>query len=101
MNCPAEVAYFYGVFMQENVLRLEIAMQDVIRVHILHGCTDLSDPFFYSLLWHLTSLFQVLVKILPQTRLKDQIGRIIIHKKVVQFDDMGMIEETLDLDFSD
>lgn len=50
MNGPAEVTYFNGVFVQENVLRFEIAMEDVIGVHVFHSCTNLTNPFFDCLL---------------------------------------------------
>lgn len=73
MDGPAEIADLYCVFMQEDVLRLEVAMQDIIGVHVLHSCTDLTDPFFNCLLWYLSSFLQVLVKIFPQAWLKDQI----------------------------
>jgi hypothetical protein len=35
VDCPSEVAYFYSVFMQKDVLRLNVPVDDIIFMHIL------------------------------------------------------------------
>lgn len=57
MNGPPKIADLDHVLMQEDVLRLEVAMQDVVGVHVLHCCTDLPDPLLHGLLWHFPRLF--------------------------------------------
>ena len=98
MDGPAEIADFYGVLVQQDVLRLEVAVQDVVGVHVQHGCTDLPDPLLDCLLWDLARFFEVLVKIFAQAGLKHQISGVVVNEEVVKFDDMRMIEEALYLD---
>lgn len=87
--------------MKKDVFWLEIAVQHIILVHIFHPEADLPYIFPHSSLRKPADLLHVVVKILPKTRLEDQISAVLIDEEVIQPDDVRMVEETLDLDLSD
>lgn len=87
--------------MKKDVLRLEVPMQHIVLMHIFHPKTDLPHVFPHSPLRKPADFLHVVVKILPKAWLEDQIGAILIDEEVIKPDDVRMVEETLDLDFSD
>lgn len=87
--------------MKENVFRFEIAVQHIIFMHVLNSKTNLPHVFPHSPLRKPANFLKIMIKILPKTRLKDQISAILIDKEVIQPDDVRMVEEALNLDLSD
>lgn len=69
--------------MKKDVFWLEIAVQHIILVHIFHPKTDLSHVFSHSPLRKPADLLHVVVKILPKTRLEDQICAVFIDEEVI------------------
>lgn len=57
--------------MKENVFRFKVPVYDIIFVHILDCCADLSNIFPYNFLRHFTTLLQFLIEVIAKTRLKD------------------------------
>lgn len=101
MNCPTKIAYFYHVLVQKDVLRLKIAMQNIISMHILYPLTNLLNIFFHNFFRKFADFFQILIQILSKTRLKDKICCLLINKKVIKMDYMRMIHKTLYFYLSD
>lgn len=79
--------------MEKNIFRLYISMYDILFMHILNSLTDLFDdlldwPFSNSVLL----ILDALIKVISQTRLKEQIYVGAIYVEVVKLDNVGMIE---------
>lgn len=87
--------------MEENVFRFEVAVQDIVLVHILHSKTDLPHVFSHSSLRKSTNFLKVVVEIFAKTRLKDQISAIIINKEVIELNDVRVVKEALNFDLPD
>lgn len=85
--------------MEEDVFRLDIAVDDVVFVHEIDGGADLPDEFPHQFLRHFAHFLQVLVEVLPQAGLQHKIGAVVVHEEVVKFDDVGVLQEALDFDF--
>lgn len=101
MNCPTKIAYFYHVLVQKDVLRLKIAMQDIISMHVLNSLANLLNIFSHNFFRKFTDFFQILIQIFAQTRLKDKICCLLINKKVVKMNYMRMVHKTLNFYLSD
>jgi len=60
--------------MEQDVLRLEISVNDVVIVHVLNSCANLPDILLGCFLRNSTIFLQILIKIFAQARLQDQIS---------------------------
>jgi hypothetical protein len=86
--------------VKEDVFRFEVAVDDVVYVHVLNCLANLPDVLSDHFLRHLTGFLQVLVKILSQTGLEHKTGTFLIDEEVIEFDDVGVVDKTLNFDFS-
>ena len=87
--------------MQQNVLGFDIPVYHVLIVHELDSMADLlhhlADLFFDK-----SALFsQRGVHIATEARLKDQVQVFLVAEEGVQLDYVGVVQEALDLHFSD
>ena len=57
--------------MEQNIFRFEISVDNVVFVHILNSCANLSNVLFHCPLGDFSILLQVLIQVLAQARLKD------------------------------
>lgn len=86
--------------MQEDILRLDIPMNDVIFVQIFNSIAYLPYPFFHFFFRHSPHLFQIGIQVFTETGLQDQIGWLLIYKKIIKFNNIRMVEIWLYFDLS-
>lgn len=60
--------------MEENILRFEVSVYDIIFVHVLDCCANLSNVLSYNLFRHFSVLFQFLIEVIAKTGLKNQVS---------------------------
>jgi hypothetical protein len=101
VNCPTKITYFNHILVEQDVLRLQISMQNIILMHVFDSLANLFHIFPYYSLRKTSCVLQVLIEIPSQTRLKYQVGCLLIDKEVIKMDYMRMTEKTLDLYFTD
>lgn len=87
--------------MEQDVFRLQVAVDNVVFMHILHCGADLPDILPDNLFSHLPIFLQILVQVLAKTGFQHQIGRFFVDKEVVELNDAGVVEERLDLHLPD
>ncbi len=87
--------------MEDNILRLEIPVDNLIFVHVVQGFKCLMKDIFGQGFGNLAFLFQEIVQFTRVTQLQHQVNVLIVAEKCVHLDDVWMLQETLDLDFSD
>lgn len=87
--------------MEQDVFRLQVAVDNIVFMHILHCGADLPDILLYHLFSHLPIFLQILVQVLAKTGFQHQVGRLFVDKEVVELDDAGVVEERLDLHLPD
>lgn len=76
--------------MEKDVFWLEIAMDDIMAMHVLHCSAHLPHPFLNYPLLYLAHIFQILIEIAAEARLKYQICAVLIYKKVIEAHHMRM-----------
>lgn len=100
MDSPSKITNFDCILHDKDVLRLDIAVNGIILVHVSHCHTNFLD-IFYHIFFLKGSFVHSFVKILPRACLKEQVDEFRISSKAIEVDDMRVIKITLDDGFSD
>jgi hypothetical protein len=87
--------------MEQDVFRLDIAVDDVLPVHVLHRLADLphdlADGAFGQ---SLAAMRESAVEVLAETGLEEEVDAVVVDVVVVEADDVGVGEEGLDLELT-
>jgi hypothetical protein len=78
--------------MHKDVFRFQIAMDNIIFMHILNSIADLFDNLPRLFLHKLPLiLLGTLKEVSIETRLQKEIDILLIHERMVEFDNIRMI----------
>ena len=87
--------------MEEDVLRLDVAVDDVAVVHELDGVADLLDDAAHLLLGEPSLAAQAAVDVASAAQLQHQVQVVLVAEVGVELHDVGVVEVALDLYFPD
>ena len=87
-----------GYFVEEDVLRLDVTMDDVTVVHELYRMAGLLYHRSRLLLRETALGTKGVVHISPAAQLQYEIKRFLVGEEGVELDDVGVVEVALNLD---
>ena len=87
--------------MEKDVLGLEVAVQDIVVVHILHSVADLLDDQPDLVLGEAALLFEVVVHVPVGAELQQQVEVVVFDENGVELGDVWVVQEGLDLYLAD
>lgn len=87
--------------MQHNILRLNVPVNDTQRMNLVHSIADLFHQECHFCLRYLHRLFQKMVKLPSCPHLQNYVNFLVVIEVTVQFDDVGVVQKHLDLQFAD
>jgi hypothetical protein len=76
-------------------------MDDVIPMQLADSIADLLHDESHSCFGHGLMFFEVFIELSICTEFEDDVDIDMIIKKPIHLDDVGMVDETLDFEFSD
>lgn len=80
--------------MEEYVFGLDIPVQDVLSVHVLHGLTDLPHDILHRLLIQTLALhLQGVVEVLSEAGLEEEVDIVLVDVVLVQLDDVRVVQK--------
>ena len=91
-NLDIDIVHALGLVRQEQVLRLEIAMDDVLGVHVHQRAGHLVDDLAGLLLVQRALGHDVIKQLTPGHELHDDVNLLVGNVHVVQRDDVGMVQ---------
>jgi len=83
--------------MVDNVFRFEIAMNDFVLVHVVQSSADLLHDILGHILWDFSLFLQEVVQLSWKAELKHQVDIVLVGEEGEHFDNVGVVQETLDL----
>ncbi len=87
--------------MQHNILRLDVPVNDTQRMNLVHSVADLFHQECHFCLRELLGLFQEMVQLSSCTHFQNYVNVLVVIEVTVQFDDVGVVQKHLDLQFAD
>ena len=87
--------------MQDNIFGLYIPVNDPQWMNLVDRLTDLLDVSGDFLLGHGFAAFKLMVKLAACSNLQNNVNISLVIKVAVHFDDVWVVEEHLNLKFSD
>lgn len=85
--------------MIDDVFWLEITVDDLIGMHVIQCSADLLDQEASHVFWHFAFLLQEVVELAREAELQSEVDVVFVGEESVHLDYIGVIEETLYLDF--
>lgn len=80
--------------MEEDVFGLDVPVQDVLAVHVLHGLADLPHDLLHCLLIQAAPLhLQGVVEVFAEAGLEEEVDVVLVDMVLVQFDDVWVVQE--------
>lgn len=86
--------------LDDDVLWLEISMDDLEEVEISDGLTNLFDCVGCTRFTQPCFFLNDFVELSWWTDLKQQVNVVFVMEEAIEFDDVGVVQEHLDLEFS-
>ncbi len=87
--------------MEDDVLRLQVPVQDVVVVHVLHCVANLLYHPANPLLPHPPLHLHTRVQAPRKAQLHQQVEIAVLDKHRVELHDVGVVQVGLDFDFAD
>lgn len=100
MHAPAKVCQLDSAEAIEQVLRLDIPVDNVLRVDVLESLDHLPDVVRCLLLRVALLRAEVLVELPFWAVLEDEVDLVLVEEEAVELDDVGVAQMALDLDLS-
>ncbi len=85
--------------MEQDIFGLDVAVEYVHLVHILHRLTDLLREIFHLFFRKALPMFDRWIKVFTEAGLEQQVDVMLIDVKMVKFDDIGMLQIRLYFEF--
>lgn len=101
INCPSEITNLEHSKTIQYVLRLDIPMNDTIRVQVANSTNYLSEIVAWQFLCKICFLSDLSKEASIGGKLQQQIYLLFIIKKPIHFEDIWMVRIHLDLDLLD
>ena len=83
--------------MEDDVFRFEIAVDNLIFMHVIQSAADLLHYIFGGVLGDSAPALQKAVKLTRKAELEDQVDVAFVCEEGKHFDYVGVAQETLDL----
>lgn len=102
VNRPSKIAYFSCFIAVENILRLQISMNNIFLMHVLYSWNNLLEDNADIILTKTNLLILYCgKKILSKEWFHDQINIFLINKEIVEFNNVRVIQISLNFDLAD
>jgi hypothetical protein len=84
----------------DDIFRLKVAVDDLALVHVIQGLKCVFEDDFSEVLVEFAFFTQKSIQLSAGAEFHDQVDISFIAEKCIELDNVGVIEKSLDLDFS-
>jgi hypothetical protein len=98
---PAEVAQLYYSLVHHYVLRLYIAVDDLLGMEVTDGCAELAHDGSSFALGKGQVVLELFEELASHGYLQDDVDVLLVVEAAVELDDVGVAQEHLDLHLTD
>ena len=86
---------------KDDVFGFDVTMQDTVPMHEGHCFKEIPNDEGSTLLTEFLTVCDDVVKLTIRAQLQDGVERFLISEEAVGLDDVGVVQESLDLQLSD